>query len=544
MQMGANAPGIWYPDRMTEIQEMVSCLRQLKRETHIDLRIMEREQESFHIQYNQYDEINRALNFLQSREGQQGIEANILLLQTQNAEMQHSLQQKVAAIEEARRAYWQKQLSNFQRLQALLEVVDSELVMYKREQQLAGNGTPITRSLDQIQIWFEGLAEHIWEMRQQITAFQRLRESSRFQFNDQVIQVDSLASEVTALLSTLITKAFVIENQPLSTLITKAFVIENQPPQVVKTGTKFAASIRLLVGGKLNIHMISPQVTASIVSEAQARQLYQRDNPPTSRIDTCGEILNNKGTMEYHPSRRHLIASFSLTELRRPFRSMQLRRIRRTERRGNESVTDEKFALLFQTSFKIAGDVPVEVWALSLPVVVIVGGAQELNAWATVSWDNAFAEAGRAPFDVPDHAPWSKVAEMLNAKFMSACGRSLTEDNLRFLAAKAFRSRISQDYNSLSLTWNQFCKEPLQDRSFTFWEWFHQILKLTQRDLSFLWNDGWGHGIPAVDPGVHREGADDGDPAAVPAGDVPSQVFGLGARRHQHFHDHQFVWIQ
>ncbi|CAG0906649.1 unnamed protein product, partial [Darwinula stevensoni] len=94
-------------------------------------------------------------------------------------------------------------------------------------------------------------------------------------------------------------------------------------------------------------------VTASIVSEAQARQLYQRDNSQTSRIDTCGEILNNKGTIEYHPSGRQLTASF---------RCMQLRKIKRTEKKGNECVVmDKKFALLFQTSFKIAGDVPVEV---------------------------------------------------------------------------------------------------------------------------------------------------------------------------------------
>ncbi|CAG0889458.1 unnamed protein product [Darwinula stevensoni] len=306
---GATDPGFWDPDHMTDILEMQNNLRQMK---EVDLRHLEEEQENFHIQYNKYENINRALNSLQGREGQQGVEAKVLLLQNQNAEMQQNLKMKFAAIEETRKAYWQKQLTNFQRLQALQEVVESELVMYKREQQLAGNGTPITRSLDKIQSWFERLFESIWEMRQQITTFQRLRESSKFQFNDQVIQVDSLASEVTKL---------------LSTLITKAFVIENQPPQVVKTCTKFAASVRLLVGGKLNIHMISPQVnhpnhytssfpflqiqvTASIVSEAQARQLYQRDNSQTSRIHTCGEILNNKGTIEYHPSSRQLIASF------------------------------------------------------------------------------------------------------------------------------------------------------------------------------------------------------------------------------------------
>ena len=33
--------------------------------------------------------------------------------------------------------------------------------------------------------------------------------------------------------------------------------------------------------------------------------------------------------------------------------------------------------------------------APSLPVVVIVHGNQEPHAWATILWDNAFAEWGR-----------------------------------------------------------------------------------------------------------------------------------------------------
>lgn len=38
------------------------------------------------------------------------------------------------------------------------------------------------------------------------------------------------------------------------------FIIERQPPQVMKTNTRFTAMVRLLVGGKLNVHMTPPQV--------------------------------------------------------------------------------------------------------------------------------------------------------------------------------------------------------------------------------------------------------------------------------------------
>lgn len=131
----------------------------------------------------------------------------------------------------------------------------------------------------------------------------------------------------------------------------------------------------------------------------------------------------------------------------------------------------------------------MQVWTFSLPVVVIVHGNQEPHAWATVTWDNAFAKAGRRPFTVPDKVPWSQLAEALNVKFRSATGRALSDDNLRFLADKASRGTF-QDPTSLELTWAQFCKEPLPDRHFTFWEWFYSITKLTREHLRGPWNDG------------------------------------------------------
>ena len=59
----------------------------------------------------------------------------------------------------------------------------------------------------------------------------------------------------------------------LSNLVTGTFIIEKQPPQVMKTNTRFTATVRLLVGGVLNVHMAAPAVAVSIVSEAQANAL-------------------------------------------------------------------------------------------------------------------------------------------------------------------------------------------------------------------------------------------------------------------------------
>ena len=40
-----------------------------------------------------------------------------------------------------------------------------------------------------------------------------------------------------------------------------------------------------------------------------------------------------------------------------------------------------------------------------------------------------------------------------------------------------------------------FCKEALPERNFTFWEWFHRILLLTQQHLSKLWMEGFVKGF-------------------------------------------------
>ena len=79
------------------------------------------------------------------------------------------------------------------------------------------------------------------------------------------------------------------------------------------------------------------------------------------------------------------------------------------------------------------------MWTFSLPVVVCVHNSQELQALATVVWDNGFGQLGRQLFYVPESVTWDKVAEVLSMKWKAVCGSSLTEDNLHCLACKALR---------------------------------------------------------------------------------------------------------
>ena len=119
--------------------------------------------------------------------------------------------------------------------------------------------------------------------------------------------------------------------------------------------------------GKLNVHMNPPTVKATIVSEGQAKALLKNENS-RALSETSGEILNNSSIMEYHPQSGVLSVNF---------RNMSLRRIKRSDKRGAESVTEEKFTILFQSQFSVGGNELVfQVRTLSLPVVVIVHGNQ------------------------------------------------------------------------------------------------------------------------------------------------------------------------
>lgn len=246
---------------------------------------------------------------------------------------------------------------------------------------------------------------------------------------------------------------------------------------------RFEATVRLLIGNKLNISINNPQVTAKIISERQAREIQVTNNCN----DGCGNIDNNIGFMEYSEATNQL--ALSLNHLLLSNMPKEMSKIRK-ERVGTESVADKKFALLFQSSFAI-GDMMYSVWALSLPLVVTSHTNQKPDAWATITWDNAFSEFNREPFAVPDKVSVTRFANALDMKFRSKTGRSLTAENLHFLCEKATRMKLpNQLTDDYEVSWTQFCKDMLPNRDFSFWIWFYKTMKLTKKRLSGPWTDG------------------------------------------------------
>jgi len=453
-----------------QIRQTIEKLKNNVTETNGELDRCKQDQEAFSVEYYSFREQNQRYEAMLQQSGPQKPE--VVQMKKQKESATKTIQERFHNLNTRRTALLNAYVQiheEYKQLQTL--VLEKELLTWQREQQMAGNGYNMndSRSIEVIQEWCEGLADIIWSLKQQVKQLQTLRDKIQDPQNPDA--KPNLLMEITTL---------------LYNLVKSTFIIEKQPPQVMKTNTRFTSTVRLLVGGTLNIHMAAPAVTVSIVNENQAYQLLASSSNTQIRKEdfNSGDILNGTGTMEYHNTTRQVSVSF---------RNLQLKKIKRTEKKGTESVMDEKFSVLFWTEFHV-GELEFQLWARSLPVVVIVHGNQEPQALATVTWDNAFAEWGRRPFNVPDKVTWGQVASALDMKWAHACGSKLTEENLYYLACKAFRNNNlpmnTEEINKLVLSWPLFCKEALPDRNFTFWEWFYRLLILTQTHMQKLWSEG------------------------------------------------------
>uniref|UniRef100_A0A667YAA0 Signal transducer and activator of transcription n=1 Tax=Myripristis murdjan TaxID=586833 RepID=A0A667YAA0_9TELE len=419
-----------------QINQAFEELRLLTQDTENDLRKLQHNQEYFIIQYQESLRIQAQLTSLATLPPADRQLREPALL-SKRATVEAWLTREANTLQKYRLDLAEKHQKTLQLLRKQQTVIlDDELIQWKRRQQLAGNGGPPEGGLDILQSWCEKLAETIWQNRQQIRRAEHLRQQLPIPG-----PIEELLNELNSTITDII-----------SALVTSTFIIEKQPPQVLKTQTKFAATVRLLVGGKLNVHMNPPQVKATIISEQQAKALLKNEN---TRNDSSGEILNNNCVMEYHQTTGTLSAHF---------RNMSLKRIKRSDRRGAESVTEEKFTILFESQFSVGGN------------------------------ELVFQVKGRVPFLVPDKVLWPQLYEALNMKYKAEVqsNRGLSEENLVFLAQKAFSSSSNNpdDYRNMTMTWSQFNRESLPGRNFTFWQWFDGVMELTKKHLKPHWNDG------------------------------------------------------
>ncbi|ODM99194.1 Signal transducer and activator of transcription 5A [Orchesella cincta] len=399
------------------------------------------------------------------------------------ATLEGLLQQNIRTLQILMQRFEQTISNNLKLVMVLKgQIVNDKLAIWKHEQQQMANGINKTHSvsLDKLQVWCEELSELIWKNYLQLKEAERMLQNGAMQTGNasDLTFVQSHTEEVVKL---------------LEDLLNHSLIVEDQPPQIIKMKTKFPKPVvvSLLVGKRLNIQMNAPSLSTTIISEEQAKNLNITD-----QVEIIGEITNGSSPMDCREDMKRLSVTF---------KSMQLKTIKRTDRRGSvtsERVMEEKSCLYFACSATV-GPLMFRVSTISLPVVVISHGSQEALAVATISWDNAFGEIGRVPFKVRTTAAWSEVSQILNAKFVEVAKRGLTEGNLACLAQKAFRHRRPQPE---TISWAELCKDNLPGRNFTFWAWFHTALKLIEKKethLKELWSKGLIMGF------IEREAAED-----------------------------------
>ncbi|XP_065683971.1 signal transducer and activator of transcription 5B isoform X2 [Hydra vulgaris] len=419
-------------------------------------------QEDFILLYSKFKIIEGHLAQLDQPNGQM-VHAK-LKAQEDKKEIESTLTSKGQWLSSARRNILERLKELVVMVQAMVTFLQEELAGWRAMQQKSLSGALKPDPLDEIQKWFQITTDIMWKAAHVNTQFRCLEEQLLLS-NSLLQSIDQISNEFE--------KGF-------SNLVQWSFLVDKQPKQVLKTQTKFQASVRLLIGSKLN-QMSLPEVTVSILSEKQCKELLSGKN--LADIGTCGEILNDKCVMELDKETSTLHAEF---------KNLQLKKIKRQDRKGQESVLEAKSALVFSAKLNLCDGVVLDIRCMTAPVVVVVHGNQGPNSEATIIWDNMFSVPNRVPFEVPEEVSWKEMAVALNARWIQTAEYELHSNHLLYLRDRIF-SNITSDKNIISedsmIPWTLFNKEPLKGRSFTFWEWFHGSLEVVRKHLKEHWKD-------------------------------------------------------
>jgi signal transducer and activator of transcription 5B len=151
--------------------------------------------------------------------------------------------------------------------------------------------------------------------------------------------------------------------------------------------------------------------------------------------------------------------------------------------------------------------------------VVVTHGVQESQAWATVTWDNAFGTSKepmlplvhRVPFVVPHTVPWESLAQMLSIKFEQTAGKGLEDFQLKSLKQKLLPDSLTNLSVEAQVSFTRLSKLPLTGTSFSFWEWFYSAMKLVEKHALRSWKNGSIYGfIARKDAEIALQGSNPG----------------------------------
>lgn len=100
-------------------------------------------------------------------------------------------------------------------------IIQTQLVMWQRKQALTGNDAALMKALDEIQTWFEELADMIVHTKSMVDTMRHI--TLNYHVTDSSELIDSAYREITSI---------------FRNLIVSAFVVDKQPPQVIRTNSQ------------------------------------------------------------------------------------------------------------------------------------------------------------------------------------------------------------------------------------------------------------------------------------------------------------------
>jgi len=158
-------------DIASQIRQHLSTLRTKISECGAELDRIRQEQEAFSMEYYTFKEMDGKVQNMKQQLGEENPETKRLV--KQHTSMNNSIRTRYISLTTKRgnlTSSYKQIFDVYREVQA--QVLEKQLINWKRDQQLAGNGHDVNMGqLEILQEWCEGLADIIWTMRQQLSNF-------------------------------------------------------------------------------------------------------------------------------------------------------------------------------------------------------------------------------------------------------------------------------------------------------------------------------------------------------------------------------------
>ncbi|XP_069086807.1 signal transducer and activator of transcription 2 isoform X2 [Pleurodeles waltl] len=439
--------------RQQEIENRVTEVKQRVQVTDQEVKFLEELQEMFDFRFKTYQTL--ATN-------NQPVEQK----------MKNMLQSMLNDLDQSRKEILARLQELLGRCETLVHFLEEELGEWMRRQQEACIGRPVDVSLSLLESWFTGTVEAFFQLRRILKDLAELPTKVSYENDPLITGPVILQQRVHELLTCLLKRAFVVEDQPCMTFPCKR-------PLVLRTTVRFSVSTRFLV--KLHELNHSLKVTLSIDKNPPATKGYRKFNV----LGTLDKVLSVDEVQK-----KGLVAGFKFLTLKE----------QRAGAGGKGSkgindglVTEELHLIHFSMKFKYQ-DLELDLETSTLPLVIVSNPSQQSSSWASIIWFNLLSTETKnlAFFSSPPVAVWARLADALSWQFSTTTKRGLNSEQLSMLAEKLCGPHPKPDSQ---VKWTRFAKENLSGLGFSFWTWFDGVLELVKIHLEDIWNDGFVMGF-------------------------------------------------